>query len=114
MSDFRKEQRYFVAKLTDVKHAIEIGMLTDTDAAHFDRMLRCIRDARTDRGKPELDCVVIESDWRCYQTAWDLVEAEHIVNQAQLVDPVCDRCGDNCCGCYAEEAEAHEAQQETR
>lgn len=65
MSDFKREDRYFVFKRSDVPpHAI--AMLES---------LREIADKlRETKGKGPLECVVIESDWPEYEQVWEMIE----------------------------------------
>ena len=57
---FKKEQRYTVIKLKHLndQQKEELQSLIDT----FDL--------------PPIECVCIESDWDCYDAAWDLVKEE--------------------------------------
>jgi len=86
MSEFKKEQRYIVIKKADLDYACNHDAFSEEELMYFDELLLKVQIARTQRTQipnNELECVVIESDWRCYDTAWDLVEAEHIVNQKE-------------------------------
>ena len=85
MSEFKREPRYSVLKLADINYALKHGYISDADLAAFNSFHNTVAAARMlRRDKPEpFECVVIESDCRCYETAWDLVEAEHIVNEGK-------------------------------
>ena len=85
MTEFRKEQRYVVAKVTDLDYAVANKFISQLEVDALNQILAKVALARAarkdDSREAGLDCVVVESDWRCYATVWDLVEAEHIVNQ---------------------------------
>jgi hypothetical protein len=65
MSDFKREDRYFVFKRSDVPE----------DAIATLETLRQIADhLREIKGKAPLECVVIESDWPEYESVWQMIE----------------------------------------
>jgi len=90
MSEFRKEHRYYVIKRRDFEAAME-PFSTDgrerppripaKDYHAFMRVLNACENARIDRKAPGLECVVVEHDWRIYDSVWSLVEMEHNWNQ---------------------------------
>lgn len=51
------------------------------EAKVIDRVLLAAERARQARGKTPLECVVVESDWDCYDAVWKLVELEHDRNE---------------------------------
>lgn len=65
---FKREVRYYVVKHKDI-----------TPRQH-----RLLIDLLSQAGIPTVDCVVIESDWECYEEAWKLVEAEWLKKQDQV------------------------------
>lgn len=67
----QREQRYVVLKLKDIDAYLE---LWERDA--LAAMLQKINYYRAEEGKEDLECVVIEHDWSCYEDAWMLVERE--------------------------------------
>ena len=75
---FRKEQRYVVLKIKDI---IAAG-LTPDEVEAFNKVCDKVSLHRNQAGKPPLGCVVVEADWRCYDTVWGLVEQEHRQNEA--------------------------------
>lgn len=80
---FQKEIRYTVLKNKDIEHALANGFVREDEVVLFNDFCHKVFDARADRkGSPGFECVVVESDWRCHPTVWDLVEAEHIVNES--------------------------------
>jgi len=78
MSKFRREGRYFVLKWRDINDA----KLPEDLMQALEDISNATLVERIARGKWEpLECVVIESDWDVYETAWKLVELEHERNQ---------------------------------
>ncbi len=82
MSEFMKELRYHVFKIKDLqaylaehpeqKSYIECALAVLSDACE---------QSRLKNNKRDFNCVVVESDWRCYDETWKLVETEHEENQ---------------------------------
>ncbi len=69
MSEFKKEDRYFVIKKTDAGNylsSVEYHRLLD--------LLDDISKRRSDDMKDQLDCAVVERDWPEYNLVWDLIE----------------------------------------
>ena len=67
---FVRERRYLVAKLSDVSSALsrdEIGQL--------ESIMAKVALHREKQGRPQLECVVVESDWPIHDDAWRLVES---------------------------------------
>ncbi len=69
MSEFKKELRYYVVKVSDAqqfsdeaKHALE-------NVLYASQIVRKLRDA------PQIDCVVVESDWPEYEIVWGMIQA---------------------------------------
>ncbi len=78
MSDFRKEDRYRVFKLSDIEAAKQRHPHDADDIEGALLLLHYVTaQARLKAGKEPLTCCVLESDWRCYDEVWALVEAEH-------------------------------------
>jgi len=72
MSEFKREKRYIVIKISDlmdVKRAINQEHLYSLDV-----ILEFVEASRRSRGKKPLDCVVVESDWPEYEATWDTIE----------------------------------------
>lgn len=69
MSEFVKEMRYYVIKVSDAvtfSDAAKEGLNTALYAAQIVRKLR---------GASALECVVVESDWPEYEVVWDMIQA---------------------------------------
>ena len=67
---FEREERYLVFKLADVEKDFfpsEISQLL--------RLYETQQNRRKQRGKPPLECVVVESDWPEYEPTWKAIEA---------------------------------------
>lgn len=79
MSEFKRENRYWVLKLSDVEH------LHYKEQNKLIRLCNIVASSRFKRGKPKLECVVIESDWPIYESAWDMVQ-RYTEGQAQRID----------------------------
>ncbi len=81
MNDFRKENRYQVLKLSDIEAAKQAH---PRSARRIEKALALLEQATTSArfkaGKEPLTCCVVESDWRCYEGVWSLVEAEYNSN----------------------------------
>lgn len=70
MTDFRREERYVVLKVSDiVKH------LSDTDKTYLADICCAIESARESEGKRRMECVVVESDWPEYEPTWAAIES---------------------------------------
>lgn len=70
MSEFTREDRYLVFKRKELK------TLGTIERDYLDTLSRKLQEAREIQNKPPLFCLVIESDWDCYEAAWKLVEEE--------------------------------------
>lgn len=76
---FEREKRYIVLKIRDV------DALPPGDRAKLWEVCDLVDFARQHRGKAPLKCVVVESDWRIYDSVWLQVEMEHKINNPELV-----------------------------
>lgn len=66
----KRETRYIVLKISDVeKH------LADEDKSLLAELSTKVALGRENKGKPPLDCVVVESDWPEYEPVWKMIEA---------------------------------------
>ena len=65
MSDFNREDRYFVFKRSDVPPSA-LDMMED--------MRRTADLLRATKGKPPLVCAVVERDWPEDEKVWQMVE----------------------------------------
>ena len=69
MSNFKRENRYLVSKLSDLEAALSPAQLEEACD------LSTYADAyRLQRGALPLECVVVESDWPEYEVVWRLIE----------------------------------------
>lgn len=69
---FEKEDRYVVIKRKDIDK-----YLGARDKTQLATVLEKINTCRSlDMRKP-MACVVVESDWKCYDVVWGLVEREY-------------------------------------
>ena len=77
MIPFIKEERYIVLKRTDLQH------LSDEDKTALYHICCRIGDVRSNRGKPPLECVVVEKDWPEYDLVWGLLRYRVAIEQAK-------------------------------
>lgn len=70
MTGFVKERRYVVLKLSD------LGVLTAEERRALAALEEKVEAGRRAAGKEDLEAVVVERDWSCYQEVWELVEEE--------------------------------------
>lgn len=66
MSEFKREARYVVVKISDM---IDAG-LTSEQVASFNSVCDQVARTRAANGKSPLACVVVEKDWREYEPTW--------------------------------------------
>ena len=69
MTKFIREFRYYILKLSDFQH------LTEADKLTLDHIGAKTYLSRKKRGKPDLSCVVVESDWPEYELIWSMIES---------------------------------------
>lgn len=69
MPDFKREDRYFVLKRTDIDAA-----LTDLERHFLMHLGQKVNLTRRFHGKIPLHCVVVESDWPEYESTWQAIE----------------------------------------
>jgi len=84
-SGFVRERRYIVVKISDAKKhltATELGIL---------ELVACKAALeRRATGKPDLQCVVVESDWPEYEPTWLAIEKRMAQRPHSLVGVVWD------------------------
>ncbi len=68
MSTFKREERYVVLKCKDIEH------LSVADQESLAEICHRINIIRTERGKSEFACVVVEHDWPEYDLVWGLLK----------------------------------------
>lgn len=64
----KREQRYLVLKIADIERELspfQRGQLAEYAAV--------VEIGRASRGKPPLECVVVESDWPEYEPVWKMI-----------------------------------------
>ena len=66
-----RDARYIVLKMTDVHAAGIIGQ----EAAVFNAVCDKVFWSRRERGKNDLGCVVVETDWPEYEPTWAAIDA---------------------------------------
>ena len=64
---FKREERYVVFKLTDLCNSLK--------GDEIRQLAREYAEQRRLKGKPPLECVVVESDWPEYEPTWKAIEA---------------------------------------
>lgn len=69
MSDFERENRYSVAKHTDIRR-----YLTSDEIHELCKLLGKVDAGRVIEGKKYLNCVVVEDDWPEYESVWEAIE----------------------------------------
>jgi hypothetical protein len=74
--NFKREDRYFVFKRSD---------LLPHQAKGLDDLRATANKIRGIRGKPPLECVVVESDWPEYETVWDMIQGRVEGEQAECI-----------------------------
>lgn len=79
---FTREHRYLVLKLTDIRAA---GLMAD-ELDWLENICEAVNIHRRSRGKQDLACVVVESDWPEYEPTWRAVE-KRFTEEAQKEEP---------------------------
>ena len=69
-TEFEREERYIVFKLSDVEEHFTPG-----EKQQLARLVEVQRAGREEAGKAPLECVVVESDWPEYEPTWNAIEA---------------------------------------
>ena len=68
-TEFEREERYIVFKLSDVEEHFTPG-----EKQQLARLVEVQRAGREEAGKPLLRCVVVEADWPEYEPTWKAIE----------------------------------------
>lgn len=78
-----REDRYLVLKVTDIETAAFLQLITPEIIDALDIAANAVKAVRQLRGKDELSCVVVESDWPEYEPVWGMIEArvDGVTNQ---------------------------------
>ena len=69
-TEFEREKRYLVFKLSDVEEHFTPG-----EKQQLARLVEVQRVGREEAGKAPLECVVVESGWPEYEPTWNAIEA---------------------------------------
>lgn len=69
MSEFKRENRYLVFKLSDIESSLD-----HQQKMALDSLASVVNNNRALRGKAPLDGVVVESDWPIYERVWALIK----------------------------------------
>ena len=71
----KRENRYYVLKVSDIDAAIREGFISHEALDGLEIAALAVNQVRQQRGKDELSCVVVESDWPEHDVVWGLIEA---------------------------------------
>ena len=69
-TEFKREERYIVFKISDIRAALSTSEFDDLRYMH-----RVVNACRERNGKDPLTCVVVEKDWPEYEPTWKAIEA---------------------------------------
>lgn len=64
---FKREERYIVFKVSDLGNSLK--------GDEIRQLAREYAEQRRLKGKPPLECVVVEADWPEYDLVWDMIES---------------------------------------
>jgi hypothetical protein len=67
---FQRELRYIVIKISDAE-----AVLTKEGLRQLNMLGEMVAEGRRARGKNDLECVVVESDWPEYEPTWAAIQA---------------------------------------
>ncbi len=70
MNKFKRENRYFVLKATD----LQACGLTEVELDSLVAITGKVDQYRRDAGKPDLECVIVEKNWPEYEPTWQAIE----------------------------------------
>lgn len=70
MSEFKREHRYLVLKKKEIDK-----VLSANQKIKLGEICQALIEARQADGKPQLQCVVVQSNWPEYETIWDMIQA---------------------------------------
>lgn len=66
-TEFKREERYIVFKVSDLGNSLKGDEIRQLAGEYAEQ--------RRLKGKPPLECVVVESDWPEYEPTWRAIEA---------------------------------------
>lgn len=72
MTEFKREDRYIVIKITDLEEAAKV--IHDSHLESLDVVLNFVQSVRRVGGKRPFKCVVVEDDWPEYELTWKAIE----------------------------------------
>ncbi|MCP4493267.1 MAG: hypothetical protein GY820_39085 [Gammaproteobacteria bacterium] len=72
MSDFKREVRYLIIKLSDLEEAKKV--LHSDHLNSLEIIMAYVESVRKARGAKPLKAVVVESDWPEYGPTWDAIK----------------------------------------
>ncbi|MEW0787055.1 hypothetical protein ACB286_00215 [Enterobacter cloacae] len=71
----KRENRYFVLKVADIDAAYKAGFISPETLDALEHVALAVKHIRQQRGKDELSCVVVESDWPEHEIVWGMIES---------------------------------------
>lgn len=71
----KRENRYYVLKVSDIEAAFQAGFISPEALDELENAALAVNRVRQQRGKDELACVVVESDWPEHEVVWGMIEA---------------------------------------
>lgn len=85
-TQFKREERYYVLKISDMKKYLSAEKQEAVRAT-----AEKLNAGRAVDGKPVLQAVVIESDWPEYKRVWQMIETRMITTRSQFLNCNNDR-----------------------
>ena len=77
-TEFKREQRYYVLKLSDIHGTVSLA-----DLLYLDKIARTVADRRAQEGKEQREYLVLEGDWPEFEPTWRAIEARMSVASTQ-------------------------------
>lgn len=74
-TELKREIRYITIKVSDA------NQLNRSEQKSLSHICNTINEIRAKRGKDELNCVCVESDWPEYEPVWAMIEARMSKNE---------------------------------
>lgn len=71
----KRENRYYVLKVSDIDAAKRAGFISPEALDGLESAALAVNQVRQQRGKDELSCVVVESDWPEHEVVWGMIES---------------------------------------
>ena len=94
-----REARYYVYKISDVKAALKVGRLTNTDEQYLLNLLETLNTQRYVTDNKPLETVVVERDWPEYELVWKMIASrvDHGDKQFEKVPDSCRMVANQIC-----------------